>query len=253
MDQSVGGRRGEEGPPSAPVPLMGIVAWSGGALFVISLGYFLYSYLGRFGRAVSDRPVLWSAVADVLLFSAFALHHSVFARTPVKTWVRKVAPPALERSIYTVIASLLFIAVCWFWQPVPGVLYRLDTPYRWFGFAAQAGGIGLTILGSRALDVLDLAGIRPVLRARTGAPPTHVPLSTTGVFGIVRHPLYFGWALLVCAAPEMTATRAVFALVSCAYVAAAIPWEERGLVETFGADYNRYRRTVRWRMIPFLY
>lgn len=233
--------------------LMSMVAWSGGALFVMSLGYFLYAYLYLFGCAVPDGPVPGALAADVLLFSAFALHHSVCARTPVKAWVRRVVPTALERSIYTSLASLLFIAVCWLWQPVPGVLYRLDGPARLVAHAAQVAGIVLTVLGSRALDVLDLAGIRPVLRARAGVLSAHVPLSTTGVFRIVRHPLYFGWALLVCAAPDMTATRAVFALVSTAYVAVAISWEERGLVETFGADYERYRRKVKWRMIPFLY
>ncbi|MEO8521288.1 MAG: isoprenylcysteine carboxylmethyltransferase family protein, partial [Acidobacteriota bacterium] len=72
-------------------------------------------------------------------------------------------------------------------------------------------------------------------------------------FAIVRHPLYFGWALLVCGAPDMTATRAVFAAVSTAYVAVAIPWEERGLAEAFGDAYARYRRRVRWRMLPFVY
>jgi len=51
----------------------------------------------------------------------------------------------------------------------------------------------------------------------------------------------------------MTGTRAVFALVSTLYLAVAIPWEERSLVQVFGSDYERYRGTVRWRMIPFLY
>jgi protein-S-isoprenylcysteine O-methyltransferase Ste14 len=245
--------RAEPAPPCRATRLMGIVAWSGGALFVGSLCYFLYSYLYRFGRAVPDGPVLPAAAADWLLFSLFAAHHSVFARTPAKAWVRRILPPALERSIYTVIASLMFIAVCWWWQPVPGVLYRLDQPLRGVAYAVQAAGIVLTFLGARALDVLDLAGIRAVLRARTDAGPGDVRLSTDGVFGIVRHPLYFGWALFVCAAPDMTATRAVFALVSSAYVAIAISWEERGLVEAFGAEYERYRRRVKWRMIPFLY
>lgn len=232
---------------------MGTMAWTGAVLFAGSLGYFLYMYLLTFGRPVPDAPVAPAIAADVLLFSAFALHHSLFARTPVRAWIRRVFPAPLERSVYTWIASLLFIGVCWLWVPVAGVLYTLDAPFRWAAHAAQAAGIILTILGARALDALDLAGVRPVLRARTGARPAHVPLSTTGVFGIVRHPLYFGWALLVCGAPHMTATRAVFAIVSCAYVAIAISWEERGLVETFGADYEQYQQRVRWRMVPFVY
>ncbi len=233
--------------------LMCACAWGGGALFAGSLGYFLYAYLWRFGRPVADGPALWPTATDVLLFSAFALHHSVFARTGAKAWVRRVLPPPLERSTYTWIASFIFITVCWWWLDVPGVIYRLTAPLRLVAYGVQAAGIIVTILGARSLDVLDLAGIRQVLPTRGRALDRPGELSTTGVFRIVRHPLYFGWALLVCAAPDMTATRAVFAVVSTCYVALAIPWEERGLVATFGAEYEGYRERVRWRMLPFVY
>ena len=242
---------------SAPLRLgasvMLAIAWAGGAVFVLSLSYFLYCYQQRFGSTVAGGPLWRPVAADVLLFSAFALHHSLFARTRAKAWIGRRLPGALERSIYTWVASLVFIAICWWWQPVPGLLYRWESPWRPLAYTLQVSGIVLTFLGARALDVLDLAGIRALLRSRTGAAPVHVPLSTTGVFGIVRHPLYFGWALLVWGTADMTATRAIFASVSCAYVAMAIAWEERGLIETFGSDYEAYRRRVRWRMIPFVY
>lgn len=231
---------------------MGAVAWGGAAAFAASLGFAAWSFLVRFGRTAVGGAAE-PAITDLLLFSLFACHHSLFARTPIKRGVERVVPVALERSIYTWAASLLFFAVCWFWQLVPGTLYRLDGIGRLAGYAVQAAGLILTILGARPLDVLDLAGVRPLLRARDGGPPIHVPLVTTGAFALVRHPLYLGWALLVCGSPDMTATRAVFAAVSTAYVAVAIPWEERGLANVFGDDYARYRRRVRWRMLPFVY
>lgn len=232
--------------------LKGAVAWGGAAAFAASLGFAAWSFLVRFGRT-ADGAAAGPALTDLLLFSLFAFHHSLFARTPIKRGVERVVPAALERSAYTWAASLLFFAMCWFWQLVPGTLYRLDGMGRLAAYGVQAAGLILTLLGARPLDVLDLAGVRPVLRARDGGRPIHVPLVTTGAFAIVRHPLYVGWALLVCGAPDMTATRAVFAAVSTAYVAVAIPWEERGLAEAFGDDYARYRRRVRWRMLPFVY
>ncbi len=51
----------------------------------------------------------------------------------------------------------------------------------------------------------------------------------------------------------MTGTRAAFAVISTAYLMLAIPLEERGLIETFGHDYDRYRQHVRSRMIPWVY
>ena len=243
-------------PPRAVCPpslWMIASAWGGALLFTWALGYFLYAYLVRFGRPVAPGPVLAPAVIDLALFSAFALHHSLFARTGLKARVRRVVPAVLERSFYAWVASALLLAACWWWRPVPGVLYVLPDWAAWIGRAVQAAGIVLTFAGSRAIDVLDLAGVRPVLIARRAKAAAHVPLMTSGVFGLVRHPLYLGWALLVFGAPRMTATRAVFALVSTGYLAIAIPWEERSLVDTFGASYEAYRRQVRWRMVPYIY
>jgi protein-S-isoprenylcysteine O-methyltransferase Ste14 len=32
-----------------------------------------------------------------------------------------------------------------------------------------------------------------------------------------------------------------------------VPLEERSLRRSFGEDYDRYARAVKWRMIPFIY
>jgi len=234
---------------SAPSRRAFATAWGGAAAFVVSLAYFLYAYLVRFGVMAVDTGFWRPTLTDIALFSAFALHHSLFARTPLRAWVGTVASPVLERSLYTWVASAMFAAVCWWWMLVPGQVYRLEGYWLWLGWGVQAAGLLLTVAASRALDVLDLAGVRPVLTAHAA----HVPLKTSGVFAIVRHPLYLGWALLTFGAPEMTATRALFAVVSNAYLALAIPWEERALVRTFGAEYESYRLKTRWRMLPGLY
>jgi protein-S-isoprenylcysteine O-methyltransferase Ste14 len=228
-------------------------AWCGAALFAGSLVYFLYSYLVVFGRPAAGSDRTAPVAIDVLLFTAFALHHSVFARTGVKAAIARVATPALERSVYTWIASLLFIGVCASWQPVSGLLYRAPGALALLGFAIQAVGIVITARSSARLDVLDLAGVRPLLRQRDGDRPVHVPLETRGLYGFVRHPLYFGWVLVTWATPHMTATRFVFAAVSTAYLVLAVPFEERALADTFGSEYDVYRARVRWRMVPFVY
>jgi protein-S-isoprenylcysteine O-methyltransferase Ste14 len=238
----------------APAPGAGwlAAAWLGGAAFVASLALFLYDYLTRFGALRSDRVAV-PADADVALFTVFALHHSLFARTRVKRLVSTIVPVWFERSLYTWIASVLFAAVLLAWQPVDGLLYDVPRWWRAVGYAAQAVGILLTIRGSSAIDVLDLAGVRPVLDARRHAAPRHVPLETRGAYGLVRHPLYFGWTLLVFGAPTMTGTRAVFAVISTLYLAIAIPFEERGLADVFGEAYRTYQQRTRWRMLPGLW
>jgi len=48
-------------------------------------------------------------------------------------------------------------------------------------------------------------------------------------------------------------TRLSFAAISTLYLALAIPFEERSLIETFGPDYASYRMKVRLRMMPGIY
>jgi protein-S-isoprenylcysteine O-methyltransferase Ste14 len=229
------------------------LAWAGAALFGVSLVFGAYSYAVRFDRLPPRLPPLASMALDAALFSLFALHHSLFARLGVKAAVARWAPPELERALYTWVASLLFLAVCVWWQPVDVTFYALSQPWRSAAYVVQLAGVIMTIRSSACLDVLDLAGVRQVQRARNGTPPGHVPLKTNGVYGFVRHPLYFAWVLMVFAAPSMTGTRLVFAVLSTAYLAMAIPWEERTLVQVFGPEYEAYRRAVRWRMLPGIY
>jgi methanethiol S-methyltransferase len=232
-----------------------LFAWSGAATFAGSLAYFLYSYLVRFGRPAADAGTLGPVAVDVGLFTLFALHHSLFARPFVKQRLFGVRPGSergltpFERSAYVWIASLLFIAVCAAWRPVPGDLYRATGVLAVAAYAVHVTGIVLTARGSARLDVLDLAGVR----ALSPAPPKRVPLQTRGVYGFVRHPVYFAWVLMVFGTPHMTMTRLTFAVVSTAYLAIAIPLEERGLLDIFGGEYREYQKRVRWRMLPGLY
>jgi len=223
-------------------------------MFAVSLGFFLYSYLVRFGRPAHADGRFGPIAVDALLFTVFAFHHSLFARPWVKQrlfGLRAIGPQTtpLERPAYVWIASLLFIAVCAAWRPVPGALYRVTGALAIAAYAVHVAGIVLTARGSARLDVLDLAGVRAV----SPAPARHVPLQTAGVYGFVRHPVYFAWVLMVFGTPHMTMTRLTFAVVSTLYLAIAIPLEERGLVDIFGAEYREYQQRVRWRMLPGLY
>lgn len=230
-----------------------VVAWGGALMFVAALLYFFYSYIVRFAIVAGGGAPAVSIAVDVLLFSCFALHHSLLARPWAKASISRIVPSVLERSLYTWTASLLFLATCVWWQPVAGELYHLTGPLGFAGYAVQGLGVLLTLKGSARLDVLDLAGVRPVLDAGMARQPRHIPLATTGLYGVVRHPVYLAWVLFVFGAPHMTATRFTFAAISTLYIAVAIPYEERTLAEVFGADYRDYQRKVRWRMVPGIY
>ena len=220
------------------------LVWLGGALFVGSLAYCTWWYL--FALSTARPHVSWSALAiDALLVGAFAVHHSVLAREHVKAGVSRIVPEPLLRSVYVWTASLLLIMVCACWAPIGGELYRMNGGWRALGGAVQLYGVWMIIQSVRGIDPLELAGIRR--EAKRG------PLQIRGPYALVRHPLYFGWVVAVFATAHMTGDRLAFAAITSLYLVIAIPWEERSLARSFGADYTRYAREVRWRIIPFIY
>jgi methanethiol S-methyltransferase len=226
-------------------------AWTGAAVFAGSLAYFLVRYATWFGQPVDGAISIGAVVVDLLLFSAFALHHSVFARERVRAWVARSVPAGLERSHYVWMASVLFIGVCALWQPVAGVVWSVGPPAAWAIVAVQVAGLLLAFMSAAVIDVLDLAGVRTVPANRDHA--STVEFKTTGPYGWVRHPIYAGWFLLVFAVPTMTMTRLVFAVVSCVYVLIAIPFEERSLLRSAGDAYRHYMSRVRWKLLPGVY
>jgi methanethiol S-methyltransferase len=219
--------------------------WCGGALFVGSLSLTAWLYgvaLGRSRPAGGWTPLL----ADVVLLSLFALHHSAFAREPVKKQLRALVPARLLRSVYVWVASLLLIALDLLWQPVGGDFYRVE---GWFAgpFAiVQLTGVWLIARSVRAINALELAGIREP-NASEGE------LQTGGVYRLVRHPLYFGWVLIVFGTAHVTGDRLAFAVLTTIYLLIAMPWEERSLEREFGPAYQRYKERVRWRIVPYVY
>jgi protein-S-isoprenylcysteine O-methyltransferase Ste14 len=217
----------------------------GGAAFVASLAVCGWFYAVALGRPRASANPAAAFAVDALLFGAFALHHSVAAREPIKRALQRVVPTYLLRSVYVWIASALLVFVCAAWQPIGGELYRRAGAAAAPFLAVQLLGVWLTIRSVRLIDPLELAGLHH--RRPDDA------LQIVGPYRLVRHPIYLGWVLMAFGTPHMTGDRLAFAVITTLYLAIAIPWEERGLIRVFGEDYRRYRRQVRWRMLPYVY
>lgn len=239
-------------PPGA---LARAIAVAGGIVFALSLAYFLWFYLaGLAGRTASMRP-LAALSLDAALFAAFAVHHSVFARARMRAAVARAVSPHLERAVYVWIASGAFLLLCLWWQPFGSPLWRAEGAFGGALRALQAAGILFTLWSAAALDALALAGVRQLDAPLppSGVEPASSALQHTGPYGVVRHPIYLGWLLIVWPAPVMTPSHLFFAAISTAYLLLATEYEERSLRQTFGAAYDDYARRVTRKMIPGIY
>ena len=167
-----------------------LFVWLGGALFVASLVDCAWWYIRRLGDPSAAGG--WrAALFDAALLTVFALHHSVFARQPVKARLTRVISGNLERSVYVWIASLLLILVITLWRRIGGTVYRSDGWLAIVHAAIQLLGVWLIARSVAGIDALELAGIRGNRhrgnckpRARTAGYVTHCTQDGSSRFSV---------------------------------------------------------------------
>lgn len=216
-------------------------------LFLASYAYFI----GFVGNLIVPTtldgtprvPTIVALLNNLALVLVFGLQHSVMARPSFKAAWTRVIPKHLERSTYVLFSCLALFALCWFWQPIGGTIWRVENS------TGRAVLYGLFIIGwlmvpaaSLLINHFDLFGVRQVWYYVRNKPYEPLAFRTPGPYRYMRHPLYVGWLLAFWATPDMTVAHMFFAAALTAYILAAIPFEERDLVEAHGAQYLEYRR-----------
>jgi protein-S-isoprenylcysteine O-methyltransferase Ste14 len=220
--------------------------------YLVFLGTFLYAIAFVSGLPVPatlDGPPtapFWPSLAiDAGLLAVFALQHSVMARRWFKEWWTQIISPVIERSTYTLFASLALILLFWQWRPLGGVVWSVDHPAARVALWMLAGsGWALVLIVTFLINHFDLFGLRQVWLALIGVPYSKVTFREPGPYRVVRHPLYAGFLLAFWMTPTMTVAHFVFALMTTVYIVVAIQFEEADLVAEHGADYERYRQRV---------
>lgn len=213
-----------------------------------------FSYLiGFTGNVIVPKGIdgpltvpFWQAIlTNIGLIALFGVQHSVMARAWFKKRWLKIIPKPVERSTYVLFSSAALIILFYFWQPMGGIIWQVESPILKAVFWAAFGiGYALVFVSSFLINHFDLFGLRQVWLYFKGKPYTHLEFSTPFLYKYVRHPLYFGVLLAFWSAETMSYTRLLFALVFTVYVIRAIRWEENDLVRFFGDNYRKYAEKV---------
>ena len=201
-----------------------------------------------FGIDRSVWPALpWPAAAatDLALITLFGLQHSVMARSSWKQRLHRIVPAHLERLVYVTASSLALLLLVVLWQPIPLLLWRVESEMAVAAlWASYAAGWLLVIAATYMINHYELFGLAQVWRHIRGLPAPAEEFRTPYLYRYVRHPLYLGFLLAFWATPQMSAGHLLFAAGMTAYILIGMAHEERDLLRIFGEAYRDYRARV---------
>lgn len=169
----------------------------------------------------------------------------------------KKAPELLKKRLNTkeentgqkkviALSALLFVAVF--------VLCGLDFRFGWSALSRPA------VYAASAVFLLGYGLYLEVMRenaylSRTVEVQTGQKVVDTGLYGIVRHPMYFATLLIFLSMPLILGSLYAFYVMLCGYpwiLAGRIRDEEKTLSEGL-AGYRAYTQKVKYRLLPFLW
>ncbi len=193
--------------------------------------------------AEASLPV--AIVVDLALIALFGVQHSVMARPGFKAAWTRIVPPAIERSVFVLFASLALILMFLLWRPIPGLVWTVTSP---FGVAMLWGLFGLgwliVLISTFLINHFELFGLHQVWNHAGGRDMPEPAFRTPLFYQQVRHPIYAGFILAFWATPVMTIGHLLLAVGMTVYIIIAIRHEERDLVGQFGEQYETYRIRV---------
>jgi len=200
----------------------------------------------------SQHPLI-AALIDLGLIALFGLQHSLMVRPRFKTWFDRYLPYGAQRATYTLVSSFFLALILYFWQALPGELWRFELgSLGWIVMTVLYFlGWGVAVIATFQIDHFGLLGLTQAWRGWRGLGEPEATFQERGFYRWVRHPIQAGTILGLWASPVMSTGHALFALGFTLYILIGLRYEERDLLKTLGREYEEYRKRVPM-LIPFM-
>lgn len=199
-------------------------------------------------RSLGAVPWPYAALTNALLILQFPIVHSLLLTAKGSGWLSRVLPVRYGRTLattnYAIIASLQLLALFTLWTP-SGIVwwqaeglpfYALVTAYSmsWILLMKASFDAGAEVQ-SGALGWLSLLQDKK---------PVFPDMPTTGLFRVIRQPIYVAFALTLWTVPVWTPDQFALALALTAYCLAAPRLKERRFEKRYGDRFLAYRQRV---------
>jgi protein-S-isoprenylcysteine O-methyltransferase Ste14 len=192
----------------------------------------------------------------ILIFLAFALIHSTTVSIRFKHLCLRLFGETFMRVWYRflyVLVSVITVAVAFHYiHTVPDrMIWRAPEWLKWYFYLIQAGAFIFGAAAFQYLDGLEFMGLRQVWRylakgmvAGNLEGLTEKGLATSGVYGMVRHPLYLAGMIILTFNPNVSVASLLITVLGDVYFLGGIFIEERRFLKIFGDQYREYQKRV---------
>ncbi|MEM9247425.1 MAG: isoprenylcysteine carboxylmethyltransferase family protein [Pseudomonadota bacterium] len=204
-----------------------------------------------FGRV----PWPGALLANTLLLVQFPLGHSYLLTDRGRAILTRLAPAphgsTLATTTYAAIASLQLLALFTLWTPSGIIVWQAEGWVFWAMSALFAASWLLLTKASFDAGPEVQSGALGWWSLIRGQRPAFPPMPVTGLFRLVRQPIYVSFALVLWTMPIWTLDQLVLASTYTAYCIVAPRWKERRFERLFGAEFDAYRaRVPYWLPLP---
>ncbi len=205
----------------------------------------MYFGMSRSGGRLSPP---WSLLANGMLLAQFAVLHSFLLSKGGRTVLARLAPAGFGRDLasttYVAIASTQTLLLFAGWSPSGIVWWQAEGAALVVLTALYAAS--WLLLGKAMMDAgLALqAGWLGWLAVFRGTKPVYPPMPESGLFRIVRQPIYVAFALTLWTVPTWTPDQLAVAVSLTAYCVAGPLLKESRFADIHGERFARYQARV---------
>ena len=222
--------------------------------FALGVGSMMVAMYFGMSRSLGAVPAPWNWFANAALIAQFPLLHSALLTTRGRRLLSRLAPrgtgSTLSTTTYATIAALQVLALFALWTPSGTIWWQ----------AHGTALVALTLLYAASWLLLGWSMYSAGLALQTGSlgwtalykgrPPRYPGMPTTGLFRLVRQPIYVSFALTLWTVPTWTPDQLVVAVCLTAYCVIAPRFKERRYRRIYGQKFDDYAREVPY-WVPF--
>ncbi|RJQ39873.1 MAG: isoprenylcysteine carboxylmethyltransferase family protein [Nitrospiraceae bacterium] len=192
----------------------------------------------------------------ILVFLSFAFIHSLCVTSFIKSQTQRLLGETFVkvfyRFVYTCFSVITAAIAAHLINMIPDI-YLLTGPawFRWIMHSIQISGLIFGILSFKVINSHEFLGIAQVWRYMTKKEIkgdvegiTQARLVKTGVYGIVRHPLYLAGIIIFTFEPNITRNWLTVSILADIYFIFGAFMEEKRLIKIFGDEYIEYMKQV---------